>query len=405
MNKTGMPEPSRAEKRSASPLYARIRQSYAGGGFALDAEFVLNPGITILFGASGSGKTTLLNCLAGLIVPTSGRITVGEKVLFDSDQRISIPTKRRRLGYVFQNLALFPHMTARDNVEFGLASVAPEERERLSAAILKGFRISELANRRPADISGGERQRVALARALVTDPRYLLLDEPLSALDAATKSRIIADLRAWNREHQVPILYVTHDRGEVYALGERVLVIEKGSLVAEGTPQEVLEMPRRESIAQLAGFENMLEAEVLDTHSSQGTMTCRLLPSVNDPGSALEAVFASVPEPVFLEVPLVAAAKGSRVRLGIRAGDILVATEKPRGLSARNILSARLASLRRADAFVVLEAECGIRDPDAPGSVHFEVHVTPGAVESLGLREHAEIWLVIKTHSCHLLGR
>ncbi len=181
-------------------------------------------------------------------------------------------------------------------------------------AILESFRIPQLRGRKPAEISGGERQRVALARALVTDPCVLLLDEPLAALDASTKSKIIDDLRAWNQAHRIPILYVTHSREEVFALGERVLVLENGRIIAQGTPHEVMTAPRQETVAQLAGFENIFDATVLAAHPDRGTMTCQIV------GSSVE-----------LETPLVRAEVGSVLRVGIRAGDILLATVRRLG--------------------------------------------------------------------------
>src|SRR5882724_11169103 len=158
--------------------------------FELDLTVSLPPGITILFGPSGAGKTTLLDCIAGLTRPDSGRIAIAGNALFDSSAAISVSPQRRRVGYVFQDLALFPHLSVEANVEYGLSLLERQERKRRSAAILESFRIAHLGARRPGQISGGERQRVALARALVIDPAILLLDEPLAALDAATKSRI-----------------------------------------------------------------------------------------------------------------------------------------------------------------------------------------------------------------------
>ena len=169
-----------------------------GKDFELHLAISLPPGITILFGPSGAGKTTLLDCIAGLVHSDAGRIAIAENTLFDSALGINVPPQRRKVGYVFQDLALFPHLSVEGNVEYGLSRLDKRERKRRSAALLESFRIGQLRSRRPGQISGGERQRVALARALVIDPGILLLDEPLAALDAATKSKIVDDLRAWN---------------------------------------------------------------------------------------------------------------------------------------------------------------------------------------------------------------
>ena len=255
-------------------LSAEVRKRFAtgGGNFELNIDCSIPPGISILFGPSGAGKTTLLDCVAGLAIPDSGRIAVGSTVFFENGTKVAVES--RRIGYVFQDLALFPHLTVERNIHYGLASLDRGERRRRSDAMLESFRVAPLRTRRPGEISGGERQRVALARALVTDPCVLLLDEPLAALDAVTKSRIVEDLRGWNLEHQIPILYVTHSREEVFALGERVLVLEAGRVIAQGTPHEVMTAPRQETVAQLAGFENIFSATVVATHPDRGTMTC-----------------------------------------------------------------------------------------------------------------------------------
>ncbi len=346
--------------------------------FNLQVDFAAAPGITILFGPSGAGKTTVLDCIAGIVTPDTGSIAVAAETLFDSARGINLPPRQRRMGYVFQDLALFPHLTAERNIQYGLDRLPEKTRRQRSASILESFRISHLSSRKPAEISGGERQRVALARALVTDPCVLLLDEPLAALDGATKSKIVDDLRAWNQSHNIPILYVTHSRDEVFALGERVLVLENGRIVAQGTPHEVMSAPRQETVAQLAGFENILDATVTSTNESRGTMTCKL--NAGD---------------VELETPLVRASAGTPLRIGIRAGDILLATVQPVGLSARNLIPGHIRSLEKHDVIVEARIDCGME---------IRVHLTLAARDSLHLQPGGQVWLVIKTHSCHLMA-
>jgi len=359
-------------------LTVELRKSFPGTpGFHLDVAFSLPPGITILFGASGAGKTTLLDCIAGLATPDSGHLALGGRLLFDSQLGINHDARVRQAGYVFQDLALFPHLSVEKNIGYGLASLAAPERRRRSQEILEKFRIAHLQERKPAEISGGERQRVALARALVTDPRVLLLDEPLAALDMPTKSRIVEDLRAWNEQHRISVLYVTHSRDEVFALGERVMILDAGKIIAQGTPHEVMSAPRQETVAQLVGFENILDAAVAAVHEDRGTMTCCLA------GSSVE-----------LETPLVKAEPGSSLRVGIRAGDILLATMRPEGLSARNVIRGRVSSLQQRDMIVVAKVDCG---------VEMEVHLTLAARSALSLQAGKEVWLVLKTHSCHLM--
>jgi molybdate transport system ATP-binding protein len=377
--------PTTAESRSANPaLSAGIRKRFASTEreFSLDVEFNAGPGFTILFGPSGAGKTTLLDCVAGLATPDAGRISIAERVLFDANTSVQVPVARRGVGYVLQDLALFPHLTVEQNTEYGLAHLPRSARKQRATAMLQEFRIDHLRQQLPGKISGGERQRVALARALVTDPCILLLDEPLAALDASTKARIIDDLRRWNQVHRIPILYVTHSREEVMALGERVLVMDQGRIIAQGTPHEVLRAPLQETVAQLAGFENIFDAIVESVHEDRGTMTCRL------PGETGSSVL--------LETPLIRAEAGSRLRVGIRAGDILLAIAKPVGLSARNVIAGRLVSLERRDMIISARVDCG---------VEMEVYLTLAARDALQLEADREVWLVIKTHSCHLIKK
>ena len=345
--------------------------------FLLDISIEVPPGISILFGPSGAGKSTVLDCIAGLTRPDTGRIAAGEKVLFDSFAGINCPPQARRVAYVFQSLALFPHLNAEENVAYGLDGLPHRERSARVEEILEAFRVDKLRARKPPEISGGERQRIALARSLVTRPRVLLLDEPLTGLDAELKVAIVDDLRAWNAARRIPILYVTHTREEVDALGEHVIAMDHGRVVSEGTPIEVLEAPRRKRLAQAAGFENLLSATVVDLREADGVMRVLLN------GSLLE-----------LEVPLGYAAAGDRVLVAVRAGDILLATMRPEGLSARNVIEGRIVALETRGTLVRARVDCGVQ---------FIVHLTPGAVRSLELAERRRVWLVLKTHSCHLV--
>jgi molybdate transport system ATP-binding protein len=365
---------------SASMLTARAKLARTREGsppFVLDVSVEVPPGITILFGPSGAGKSTLLDCIAGLARPDEGRIVTGEEVLFDSQAGINYPPQVRRIAYVFQTLALFPHMSAEQNVSYGLNGLPPDERAARVEVILKAFRVDKLRTQKPAEISGGERQRIALARSLVTQPRVLLLDEPLTGLDAELKASIVEDLRAWNAALRIPILYVTHAREEVDALGKRVIAMDNGSVLSTGTPLEVLEAPRHRRLAQAAGFENLLSGTVVDLRVADGVMRVRLEESRCE-----------------IEVPLGYAAAGDRVRVAIRAGDILLATSQPHGLSARNVIEGKIVAMEPRGTLVRARVDCG---------VEFIVHVTPGAVRTLGLADGSRVWLVLKTHSCHLV--
>jgi molybdate transport system ATP-binding protein len=345
--------------------------------FSVDAEFDAPAGFTMLLGPSGGGKTTLLNCIAGLVRPDAGRIAIGERVLFDSAKGIDVPVRGRRLGYLFQNLALFPHLTIEENVMYGISKLSTEQRRERIRMLTDAFSISHLLPRKPSEISGGERQRAALARSLVTNPSLLLLDEPLVALDNDTKSRILDDLRDWNTEHNIPILYVTHAQQEAFALGEHVVVIEAGRILAQGLPEEVLSAPRHETVAQIAGFENVFDATVKSFKNADGTMLCQL------EGGATE-----------LEVPLGHAEIGSKVRIAMHAGDIMLASDRFPGLSARNMLRGKVVSVRNEGVTIIANVFAG---------AEFEVHLTPSARNEVRVEPGREVWLVIKTYSCHLM--
>ena len=206
-----------------------------------------------------------------------------------------------------------------------------------------------------------------------------MLDEPLIALDRPTKSLILADLRRWNQQSRIPILFVTHSGEEVFALGEEVIVLEAGKIVAQGQPKDVMHAPRSETVAQLSGFENIFDATVVAGNENRGTMTCRI-----GTGS------------LTLETPLVAMEAGARLRVGIRAGDILLATENPHGLSARNVVAGTIQALEQRHGIVSAVIDCR--------GTSLEVHLTLAAREALGLTPGKSVWVIVKTHSCHLLG-
>jgi molybdate transport system ATP-binding protein len=377
----------------------RVEREHAP--FTLDVSFEVPPGFTILFGPSGAGKSTLLDCIAGLQRPDAGRIAVGNELLLDTELAVDSSPRKRRIAYVFQNLALFPHLSVEKNIAYGLAGLPEDEKAQRVKTAMDAFRIEKLAAQKPETLSGGERQRVALARSLATSPRVLLLDEPLTALDAALKQSITEDLRAWNSVQKIPILYVTHSRAEVDALGEHVIAMDHGKITATGTPLEVLESPRRSTTAQAAGFENILAGKVVELREADGVMRVRLARSACE-----------------IETPLGYAEVGDEVRVAIRAGDLLLATEPPRGLSARNVIPGIIASMEQRGTLFTAQVLTAVNsDPNsAPnagasravthenhGEVVFTVHLTPGAKRSLNLELNQPVWLVLKTHSCHLL--
>jgi molybdate transport system ATP-binding protein len=362
-------------------LQAKIKKRLGRSAdeFTLDVELSVPQGVTILFGASGSGKSTTLRAIAGILQPDEGQIIVDEKIFYDSQKRINLPIRKRQVGYVFQNLALFPHLSVRSNIEFGMKNLPPRERHKRAAEIVSALKIEHTMNRKPREISGGEAQRVALARALSSAPKVLLLDEPLSAIDEATKSEILTDLKMMNRDLQLPILYVTHSRDEAVTLGERVIVYEQGRIVACGEPLEVFRLPVTRSVARLTGVENIFTGRVVAKNEAGGTMTVEI---EDESGTCL------------IEVPFGNEALNERLTLAVPASDILLATRELQGVSARNLLRAQIISIEEKGN----RTEVGVKS-----GVMWNVNVTRQAVKELHLVISQEVWLAIKTHSCYLL--
>jgi molybdate transport system ATP-binding protein len=215
----------------------------ARGELVVEAELRCPPGITCVMGPSGSGKSTILAALAGLAVPERGRIAVGDAIWFDRSRGIDVPVHERSLAYVFQGLALFPHMTAMHNVMYGMRHVVTEDRAGKARALLDQLGVGHLADRKPRTFSGGEAQRVALARALGRAPKLVLLDEPFSALDRELRAQLCGLVRELAGQLGVPIVHVTHSVAEARQLADRVIRIAKGKVVAAGAPADVLAGP------------------------------------------------------------------------------------------------------------------------------------------------------------------
>jgi molybdate transport system ATP-binding protein len=301
---------------------------HAQGAFRLEARFDSDAAVTALFGPSGSGKTTLVNLVAGLIRPTDGRILLDGEPLFDAARRIDVPVHRRRIGYVFQEARLFPHLSVRSNLGYGrrMAALAGrrgdgDEFDRVVALL----GIAPLLARKPAGLSGGEAQRVAIGRALLARPRLLLMDEPLAALDAARKAEILPYLERVAAEARVPIVYVSHSVPEVVRLAGTVVALDHGRVVACGPASEVI-----------------------------GGLDTTGLAGADDAGAVLEAIVdGDEPDGLTrlatpagrLVVPALGRPAGARLRLLVRARDVLVAAERPHGLSALNVLPATVAAI------------------------------------------------------------
>jgi len=294
-------------------------------GFTLDAAFEAPPGVTALFGRSGSGKSTLVNAVAGLLRPDRGRIAVDETVLLDTERRIMLPPHRRRMGYVFQDGRLFPHLTVRQNLSYG-RWFAPEGPGADPGRIVDLLGIGTLLDRRPGALSGGEKQRVAIGRAILSNPRLLLMDEPLAALDEPRKAEILPYLERLRDELQLPMLYVSHSVAEVARLATTVILLDSGRVVAAGPADQVMSDPA--------------SAPAMGLREMGAVITARLAAHEDDGLTRLETGGG----PVWL--PQVQARPGATLRLRILAQDVMLATERPANISALNVLAGHVADIR-----------------------------------------------------------
>lgn len=247
-------------------IEARIRKQFAGGResapFLLDVEFKTGTGATVLFGPSGSGKTLTLDSIAGFVRPDEGRILMSGDILFDAKSGVNLRPQQRRCGYVFQNYALFPHMTLRENLEFAAARRSKLERRRAVNEMLDRFRLTGEAGRRPHELSGGQKQRCSIARALIGAPKTLLLDEPARGLDAPLRAELYDVLRQVASEFETPVVLVTHDLDECLELGDSMLVLRDGRIIQSGRPSDVVASPANLDVARLFGIYNLLPVEV-----------------------------------------------------------------------------------------------------------------------------------------------
>lgn len=329
---------------SAATLEPMARLSVAVrhrfGAFDLDAGFQAHSGITALFGRSGSGKTSLVNVIAGLVRPQAGRIDVDGRVLVDTDAGIFLPPHRRRIGYVFQEARLFPHLRVRGNLLYGRWFAGGGSRDDFDR-VVELLDIASLLDRRPSVLSGGERQRVAIGRALLAAPRILLMDEPLASLDQARKAEILPYVERLRDEAGVPIVYVSHAIDEVARLAGTVVLLAGGRVLASGPPERVL---ARVDLEPLGGSDEagaVLEAKV----------------AVADDGFGLALLRTRAGD---VAVPAAGLAAGDRLRLRVRARDVMLASRRPEAISALNVLEGRVVAVGAPHGVSVdVQVDCG----------------------------------------------
>jgi molybdate transport system ATP-binding protein len=343
------------------------------GAFTVKAAFASDAPIVALFGRSGSGKTTIVNAVAGIVRPERGRIVIGERNLYDSERRIDLAPERRRVGCVFQDSLLFPHLDVRANLAYGEKLTPPAERFVDHERVLSLLGIGSLLERRPANLSGGEKQRVAIGRALLTSPRILLLDEPLASLDGARKAEILAYVELLRDELRLPIVYVSHAIEEVTRLANRVVVVEDGHVAAEGETAEVFS---RAEIGAATGRAE--EGVVIDARVAS-----------HDPQFELTTVAFAGGE---LVVPNVDALPGEAVRVHIRARDVSIALERPARLSIQNVLEASVVSLR-GEYGAIVDVELRV------GTTPLFARITRKAASELGLAAGQHVHALVKAIS------
>ncbi|WP_411889400.1 molybdenum ABC transporter ATP-binding protein [Yoonia sp. SDW83-1] len=340
----------------------QVRITKRLGDFTLDVDVTAPAGVTAIFGRSGSGKTSLVNAVAGLLRPDAGRIAVGDQVLFDSQTRQNLAPQKRRVGYVFQDARLFPHMNVQRNLTYG--------GDHDATRVIDVLGLGDLLQRRPAGLSGGERQRVALGRALMSDPQILLMDEPLAALDAPRKAEILPYIERLRDEVQVPILYVGHDMSEVARLASTLVVLERGSVVASGPAGDVLARPDAVPLLGVRDAGSVIIAKVAG----------RLL----DDGLT-EVAFSGGR----IVLPGNLGRLGQKVRLRIPAQDVILAREAPKGISALNVLPVTITAIEQGRGPGVA---VGLR----AGNDQLLARVTRRSAKLMELAEGQQIFAIIK---------
>ncbi|MFG5381504.1 molybdenum ABC transporter ATP-binding protein [Yoonia sp. R2-816] len=340
----------------------QVRITRRLGDFTLDVDVTAPAGVTAIFGRSGSGKTSLVNAVAGLLRPDAGRIAVGDQVLFDSQTRQNLAPQKRRVGYVFQDARLFPHMNVQRNLTYG--------GDHDAARVIEVLGLGDLLQRRPAGLSGGERQRVALGRALMSDPQILLMDEPLAALDAPRKAEILPYIERLRDEVQIPILYVSHDMSEVARLASTLVVLEGGTVVASGPAGDVLARPDAVPLLGVRDAGSVIIAKVAG----------RLL----DDGLT-EVAFSGGR----IVLPGNLGRLGQKVRLRIPAQDVILAREAPKGISALNVLPVTITAIEQGRGPGVA---VGLR----AGNDQLLARVTRRSAKLMELAEGQQIFAIIK---------
>lgn len=347
----------------------------------VNLKLPLDSSWTVLFGPSGAGKTTLLRCIAGLDIPQRGVVKFNDTLWLDTTKNYSLPPQNRRLGYLFQEHAIFPHLTVRENIIYNLSGFSKEEKIGKLNEMLRLFKIEELKDRKPGNLSGGEKQRVALARTLIREPRMLLLDEPFSALDIPTRERLRREIRGMLKDFKIPVILVTHDRVEAITLGDRIAVMNDGAIWQIGSVHEVFSRPVNPEVAKIVGMENVMSGKI--TGKKDGLLIVR----VNE--IELTAVTPDGASPVSsFDI-------GEDVVVCIRAEEIILEKGSPLQSSARNRLLAKVTGIYQEGVMVRIFLDCGFP---------LIALITRLSCNELSLSKGSEVLVSIKAPSIHIMS-
>ena len=346
------------------------------GNFQLEIDHTITEKVTAFLGPSGSGKSTLLNCISGILHPDEGELLFSGQTLYSSQQKKCLPPEKRHFGYVFQEGHLFPHLKVRQNISYGRSRRLDSGTQIDTDTIIDILEIGELLDRYPSQLSGGQRQRVAIARALGMSPRLLLMDEPLTSLDAGLKNRILPYLYHIKQAFDIPLLYVTHSISEVMALADEAFLLSEGRITGRGEPHQLLTSPSALPVAQMTGVENILALPVIVASEERGVTELAL---------GEQKLLVSYTE----------AKPGATMPIAIRARDIIVAMDADLRMSARNILRGTIRQIAVQAGRVILSV-------DIEGHL-LSVEVTSDAREQLRLTEGTVCYFIIKASAINLL--
>lgn len=357
-----------------SGVQASFTRRFPGGMEIRVDQFKPGKSVAVLFGASGSGKTTILRCLAGLEAPDTGEIHFNGETWFHKNDKVFVSPRKRNIGFVPQDYALFPHLTVAENVGYGLHQLAAAQKKTRVAEVLEWLGIAGLAQRRPQKLSGGEQQRVALARAIVRRPQLLLLDEPLSALDTPTRQRLRGELAALLAKLNLPAILVTHDRLEAAALGEEIFVLAAGKILQHGSVTEVFNRPSSLEAARLVGTDTVLACAVAGIADGLATLAI---------GAArLTAVADKLPPGT------------GNVHVCIRAEDVILSRDPETHTSPRNRFAALVKAMTSEGPLVRLELDCGFP---------LKALLTRQSCEELQLQPGSAVTALVKASQAHII--